>query len=309
MGFDIALKNVLLTLIYIIPGYLLCKFRKVKDDHLSSISAILIYVLAPCMIVSSFLKLDYSIENIKKMGLFFATSLLLQCCFMAILYFLFRKKYDNSKYRLITIGSVLGNVGFFGLPIIKALFPEDPIVMCYSAVFVISMNVLVFTMGIFCLTNDYKYMKIKSVFLNPSSLTLLIALPLYILKDKFTLPILISDAVSLLGNMTTPICMFILGIRLATMPLKKVFMNWFIYLIIGFKLIVFPIFCYLCVLYIPFFDDTFKISILILSGTPCASVILNMAEIYHSEEEMSANCVLLSTMLCFITIPLLTLLT
>ena len=52
----------------------------------------------------------------------------------------------------------------------------------------------------------------------------------------------------------------------------------------------------------------FKKAILILSAVPCASVLLNMAEIHHQEEELAANCVLVSTLLCFITIPVVTLL-
>jgi predicted permease len=61
------------------------------------------------------------------------------------------------------------------------------------------------------------------------------------------------------------------------------------------------------VYFLPFFDNTFKTSILILSAVPCASVILNLAEMHHAEEEIAANCVLVSTLLCFITIPLMTL--
>ena len=73
------------------------------------------------------------------------------------------------------------------------------------------------------------------------------------------------------------------------------------------KLIVFPLFCYAAVYFLPL-TQTFKASMLILSAAPCASMVLNVAEIYHGETELSANCVLLATLSCFITIPLLTLL-
>ena len=53
--------------------------------------------------------------------------------------------------------------------------------------------------------------------------------------------------------------------------------------------------------------ETFKMSILIFSSVSCASVILNLAEMHHAEEEIAANCVLVSTLLCFITIPVVTL--
>lgn len=47
----------------------------------------------------------------------------------------------------------------------------------------------------------------------------------------------------------------------------------------------------------------FKASLFILGSVPCASVILNMAEIHGKEQKMSANCILLSTLLCIFTIP------
>ena len=52
--------------------------------------------------------------------------------------------------------------------------------------------------------------------------------------------------------------------------------------------------------------EAFRASLLILSAVPCASIIFNMAEIHHREVELSANCVMLSTLLCLLTIPLVT---
>ncbi|MGN1104125.1 MAG: AEC family transporter [Candidatus Coproplasma sp.] len=307
MGFQITFSNVLLTLIYIIPGFLLCKVKKAAAEHLSTLSAVLVYVLSPCMIISSFISIDYSTQNLINMGLFFVTVLILQGVFMLILFLIFKRKYQDSKYRILTIGSVLGNVGFFGLPIIKALLPENPEVMCYSSVYVVAMNLIVFTVGVFCLTNDKKFISLKSAILNPSSLSLVVALPLFIFGAKNWLPSLIIDSVSLLGKATTPLCMIILGIRLASVSFKKLFTRPMVYIICLCKLIVFPLFCYLCVYFIPF-DQAFKTSVLVLSGTPCAAVISSLAEMHHSETELSANCILLSALMCILTVPLLTLL-
>ena len=72
-------------------------------------------------------------------------------------------------------------------------------------------------------------------------------------------------------------------------------------------MLIFPLFCYFAVYFLPL-DFSFKASILILAGTPCASVVFNLSEMYKSEPELSANCVLVSTLLCFLTLPVLTLL-
>jgi len=307
MGFDVALTNVIITLLYILPGYFLSKVKKASADHLSTMSGVLIYICAPCLVIDAFLALDFSPDNLINMGIFFVTSFVLQCLFMLIVFIIFRKKYDDAKYRIFTIASVMGNVGFFGLPVIKALLPNNPEVMCYSTMYTISMNLLVFTMGVYCLTGNKKYMTLKSAIFNPTMFGMVVGMPLYLFGLRQFIPEVLLGGINLVGRMSTPLCMIILGIRLSTVPLKKLFTRPFVYLVCLSKLLLFPLFCYGLTFFLPF-DYALKASILILSGVPCASVILNLAEIHKSETELSANCVLVTTLLCFLTIPLLTLL-
>ena len=314
-----CLIRVAISLCFIIPGYILCKFKKASADHLSTLSTILVFVCGPCMIIYSFYKASMNVNElgIDKLTLglnmlyFGLVTLFLQMIFTLILFLIFRKKYDDAKYRLLTGASVLGNVGFFGLPLVEALFPNNPYVACYSSVFVMSMTILAFTVGVFCLTKDKKYISLKKAIINPTGIAIMISIPIFMFIDKvpgnkFT--DVMWDSINLLGKMTTPLCMLILGIRLAVVNLKDIFTRKFVYIISALKMLVFPIFSFFVVCFLPFFDDTFKISILVLSAAPCASVILNLAEIHHSEEEIAANCVLVSTLLCIITIPLVSLL-
>lgn len=304
ISFKIAFINVLIALLYMLPGYILCKAKKAAANHLSTVSAILIYACSPCMIVSSFISLEFNKTNLIYMGLFFVVSFTVQLLFLLIIYFIFKKKFNISKYRMLTIGSVLGNCGFFGLPLIKALMPENPEVACYSSIYVITMNLLVFTAGIYCLTQDKKYISVKAALLNPTMFSFVVAFPLYLTCASNWMPEVLKDSIGLLGKMTTPMCMFILGIRLATMDFKKLFTNSFVYFACIGKLIVFPLFAYALLFFVPL-PQSFKASMLILAATPCASIILNLAEIHGKETEMSANCILLSTLLCILTIPLL----
>lgn len=306
MGFSIVLTNVLITILYIVPGFLVCKVKKASTEHLSTLSAVLIYICAPCLIVSSFLSLDFSVVNLKNMGLFFVVTLVLQCLFMLIIYLIFKRKYYESKYRILTIGCIMGNVGFFGLPVIKSLLPNNPEVLCYSSIYTVSMNILVFTIGIFCLTRKKEYMTPKAALLNPASISLLLSLPCYLFELNRYLPSVLTDSIRLVGNMSAPLCMIILGIRLANISFKQLFLRPFVYLTCFGKLLLFPLFCYFAVYLFPF-PFSFKASLLILSGTPCASIILAMSEMHRCEMELSANSVLLSTLICFLTVPLLTL--
>jgi predicted permease len=305
--FVIAFQNVLLTLLYVFPGFLLSKCKKASASHLPTLSTVLVYACSPCMILNSFLQLEYSHETLLNMGIFLLIATVAQVGFMGIILLVFRKKWAEAKYRIITIGSVLGNVGFFGLPIVKALLPNNPEVMSYSAMYVISMNLIAFTMGVFCLTQKKEYMTVKAGIVNPSTLGFFVALLCFLVGAGDYVPEILRTGIRLLGDMSTPLCMLILGIRLGTVSLKKLFLRPTVYLTCLGKLIVYPLFCYAAVYFLPL-PFSLKASVMILSATPCASNTLNLAEMHRSETELSANSVLLSTLLCFITIPLLVLL-
>ena len=302
-SFSVTFSNVLLTLLYLFPGFLLCKLRKVRAEHLSSVSVILLYVCGPGMFLNALTALDFSTELLRRMGLFLSGEIAM----MLIILLLLGKRRKEFSMRMLSIASVMGNVGFFGMPVVRALFPGAPEAAVYSCVFNISLNILAWTVGVFTLTGEKRYISLRAAFLNPTVLSVAAGLVLYILKAKTWLPALLQDGFRTIGAMSTPLCMLILGIRLATMDFRKLFTTPLVWLIAAGKLLVFPLFCYLLVLAFPF-DPVFRGSILILAATPCASILLNLAEIHHNGQELAANCALLTTLLSVATIPLLSLL-
>lgn len=306
LSFDVAFSNVAVALMYLLPGFIIQKCGKLKSEHLSSMSALLIYGFTPCMMLDALLKMGRENANPGLMALFFVLSFAAQGLFMLLLSLLFRKKKDD-RYRMLTIASVMGNTGFFGLPIVRALLPEHPEAAAYSMVFVAGMNIFAFTVGVFSLTREKKYMSVKKGILNPAVISFVIGLILYWARADEWLPGTVQSAIGTVSSMTTPFCMMILGARLATMPLKEIFLQPFNYLIAAGKLLLFPLFSYALVVFLPV-DPVFKASMLLLSATPCASIILNLAEMHgSSQKQMAADCILLSTLMCVITIPLLTL--
>lgn len=302
--FGLIISNVAVILFYMLLGYILCITKKIQVSHAKSMSGVLLFVLSPAMIINSFLKLEYTEENLLRIVQCFLTTLVIQLLFFSVLYAVFRKKYENPRYRILTVGGVLGNVGFFGLPVISSIFPDNPIVMCYSSVTVMSMNLIVFTIGVFLITNDKSYISIKNAILNPTTLSILAALPLFVLKVRFPAPVL--SCISVLASMVTPMCMIILGMRLSAASLRALFTRRFAYLTCLFKLIVFPIFAFLCVKWLPFLDTTLKTSVIVLAATPSGAVIESLAELHECEQELSANVVLLTTILSVLTIPVVT---
>ena len=301
---EVAFSNVLVTLLYIIPGFICCKTKIAKADHLSTLSAILVYVCSPCMVVNSFMQIERTPRMLGQIMLFFVVSLAIQTVLTFILYGIFRKKFHDVKYRMLTVSFGLGNAGFFGIPIIKALLPGHPEVACFACVYIVGMNMLTFTIGAYCLTGDKKRMTLKKAFLNPPFISLLVSLVLYAVNFSGIMPELLGGALDLLNRTTTPLCMIILGIRLASVSFKNLFTRVYVYIICACKLLIFPFACLAIVYFLPL-SPVFKAAMFILGGTPCAAVMLNIAEMYDGETELAANCVLLSTLLCVFTIPIL----
>lgn len=293
-------------MVYLLAGLFIVKSGKAKTEHAKSISTLLIYVCGPCMVINAFLAMDCTTDNNISIIKFFLASFIVQILFFAVIYVVVKGKLNDSKYRILSIGSVLGNVGFLGLPLVYALFPGEPIVGAYSSVYVMSMNIIVFSVGVFMITGERKYMSIKAMICNPTTIAILIAMPLYILKVN--LPTVAADGLALWAKMTTPICMVVLGMRLAAVKPSVLLSRPFAYITSVLKLFVFPIFAYLCVKFIPWFDDTFKVCMLVLSGAPTAAIVLSLSEIHEQQQELSANVVLLSTIFSVISLPLLLLL-
>lgn len=302
--FGLILSNAAVMLAYMLLGLLLCKSGKAAVSHAKSMSGLLIYVLSPAMLINSFLQIEFSEENSRRIAVYFVLTLIIQVLFFVVLYVILHRKYSDARYRILTVGSVLGNVGFFGMPIISGMFPTEPIVRCYSSINVMTMNLIVFTIGTFLITNDKKFISVKSAILNPTTLSILAALPLYILNVHF--PDVAANSIDLLAKMVTPLCMFILGMRLSTVNPKALFTRPFVYITCVLKLAAFPLFAFLCVRWLPFIDDTMKTTVFVLAAAPSGAVIESLAELHECEQELSANVVLLTTILSIAAMPAVT---
>lgn len=302
-SFLTVLTNVLITLFFLIPGFILKKMNRVSEAHLSSISAILVYIGTPFLEVSAFLSLDFDLPTLGWMWLFFLLTFALQAAFMALVR-LFPKNRQDPENRMLVVSSVMGNVGFFGAPLIRAAAPDA---LCYVVMYMLSMNVLVFSFGTWCITGEKKYLSVKALLLNPTAFGFVLAFPCFLFGLKDVFPAALTGAIDAVANMTTPLCMFILGIRLASAPLGNLLRAGKAFLAAALKLVAFPLFCFALTAFFPLPRD-FRSALLILSAAPCATLVMNLAEMYRGKSAFAANCLFLSTLLCFLTIPALTLL-
>lgn len=306
--FSVTLSNVALVLIYLLAGFGLSRIGKVRTDHMSSVSAILLYICAPCMFIDALISLEYSAELGLRMLGFFVFTLLSQIVFLLLLFLVFGRKRKEFAWRIAALASVMGNVGFFGLPIVRAVFPASPEAAAYSCIFCVTMNIIAWTLGVFFLTDDRQYMSLRAALVNPTVIPVAFGVILFFFGANRWLPAVVQNGLRSVGGMTTPLCMFVLGIRLSAMKFRDLFTRLTVWVAVGGKLIIFPLLSFAAASLIPPLPEVFRASVLVLSATPCASIILNLSEIHHNGQDLAANCALLSTLLSIFTIPLLSLL-
>lgn len=303
--FTVTLVTVAVMLAYAVPGYLLSRFRAVKEEAIPAFAKVLMYVCQPCLTLYAFDRVEYSVDLLKEIGVFFAVTLLAQLIAILLFYAVVKGRGDDVAYRVSAVAAAFGNCAFMGVPLVEAALPDAPRAVLMSAIFFLTMSLLGWTLASYLITRNKRFVSVKSIFLNPSVLILVVALPLFFTHTK--LPSTVASAVEILGKMTTPLCMLIMGMRLAHMAPRALIGRPVQYAAIGVKLIVFPLAVYgiAWLLPVPLY---LKQTLLLLSACPVASVVLNFAEMHGAGQENAANVVLVSTGLSLLTIPLLSLL-
>lgn len=310
--FKTTLIMVGIMLAYAVPGFILIKTKLVKSDSISSFSKLLMFVCQPALTLYSFNKADFTKQLGINLLIFLAIITIAQLIFIGVFYLIFRKKMDQVKYRITTVATTLSNCSFLGVPLLEAIFPDSPNVAVYSMMYFLSMSLLGWTLVSAIITRDKKYISIKKILINPATLSIAVSLPFFFTGFKIgaqngQLLGQIGNMIDILGKMTTPLCMLVLGMRLATIKIKSVFDNWIQYFAVAINQIIFPL-CVLGLLTLLRVDTELRSCMFIMCACPVAAVVQNYAEILGEGQDTAANMVLLGTMSSIVTLPLMALL-
>ncbi len=306
--FKTTLIMVGIMLAYAVPGYIIIKAKAVKSDHIASFSKLLMYVCQPALTLYSFNKADFSKQLGINLLIFLGIITLVQLLFIGVFYLIFIKKMQDVRYRVTTVATTLSNCSFLGVPLLEAIFPNSPNVAVYSMMYFLSMSLLGWTLVSAIITRDKKYISVKKILINPATLSIVISLPFFFTGFKIgfengELLGQIGNMIDILGKMTTPLCMLVLGMRLATVKVKNLFNNWQQYLAVFVNQVIFPLFT-LGILMLFKVDTELRWCMFIMCACPVAAVVQNYAEILGEGQDVAANMVLLGTLSSIVTLPL-----
>lgn len=302
MNFEITGLNALMLVALCLPGFFLTKANVLKEEHIKGFAVFLLYVCGPALSIYSFQQAECNMEILINIGILLLVTTFMQVLIMGIGFLINIKTYKiDGASRVATVAAAFGNVGFFGVPILQALLPDHPEAMVYSAVMSVMMNLIGWTLGMFMMSGDRKHVSVKNFLINPTTLCLLIALPLFFTNTSLPKPVM--NFVEFFSKMSTPTAMTVLGMRLAFVKFRDL-MDYRQVVAIFLKLIALPLITFGIMYALPV-DETLKISTYILSCMPPAAITLNFAELSNTSPKTAANIVVVGSLLVAITLPVL----
>ncbi len=295
-----VILEVAVILILIVIGYFTVKKGMFTKESLGSITSFLLYIVTPCLIVSSFL----SAESGKLDGWTLLLAAVLPALSIVIsiaLSYLFFRREPSGRRRVLRFSMIFCNVGFMGIPLVEGIVGSEGVL--YGSFFIAVFN-------IFCWTYGYVMMgggkvRLKALLLNPGVIGIVIGLPLYLLDVP--VPALFVEPVELISALNTPLAMIVVGGYIAQVKLRAFVSDLAVYKMAVLRLVVAPL-LYLALVWLLRPDETLLMSTVIQAATPVAANCVLFAVQYDSDAELASKSVAVSTALSVVTIPLLTVL-
>ena len=299
MNFINTFTQVLILFILMLVGYYIRYKNLIDKEFTSKLSKLLLSVFLQAMILNS-MQIEFEPNIINKILILFLISIFVYLISFIIAYslkFIFKGDKDLCIYQY---GVMFSNVGFMGYPLVESILGSDAIF--YAAIFNIPFNVLIMTLGVYIMckgNSEYKF-SIKD-FINPAIIAIIIGLILFISQIK--LPVFINDALDLLGSVTTPLSMLVIGSMICETSYKECFSNKKLYFVALIRLLFIPIAIYF-ILKLKINDPLLLSIPVIVVSTPIATNTAIMANEYNANSSLASQSVFLSTLCSVITIPL-----
>lgn len=296
-----TILSLLRIFLILLPGVYFGRKNIIDEKQCEGISSIVVNIAWPCLVITA-LQMDFSETLLINSGLlagaFVIASVLAYAVGMGLCRFL---KTDDQITYLIIYMFLFSNTGFMGIPVCETLYGEEGVF--YAALMDSLSDVFVFTVGTF-LVKKSMGVTIKNnpkELITPGLISIVIGVGLFLLDIK--LPTVLADTLATVGGITTPLAMFIIGYKLGKMNFKDMLGDRIAYIVSGFRLIVLPAIV-LVALWGLGVEMTVLTKVIAMEiAMPVATCTVIFVEQYRGNTEFASKCVLLSTLLSVVTIP------
>ncbi len=282
-------------------GVVLNKIKILNDESNKTLSRLIVEVTSPALAVYAVCGQNaINAEVLKLVGFGAAIYLTLPLIAYGLTLLMKPDRLLRGVYQMLLI---FGNVSFMGFPVVQALFGEQAIF--YINILNIPFTLMIFTYGVRLLSVGKQgggALKI-SHFLSPGFLAAVVSLLIYFLR--IPVPSMISGTLGLVGGLTTPLSMLVIGSMIANFSLRDLFLEKKLFLLSLLKLIAMPMagFAVARLLFSdPIMIGTITLSLAMPAGTLCAMVSRQYGN--DLQANTAALGVFITTVLSLLSIPL-----
>ncbi|MBO5357850.1 MAG: AEC family transporter [Clostridia bacterium] len=291
-----VLTQVVILFVLILIGFALAKTRVLNDKSVSGMTDLVLILVTPCVIVKSFFR-EFNRSDLKDLLISFLLGILLHLAFIALSMLLLRDK-NKDRQIVLQYAAVFSNCGFMAIPLQQALLGDNGVFLGSS--FVAIFNAFVWSWGLLLMSGDKKTLKPLKIITRPAILALIIGLAVFLLS--IPVPKVLSEPVSMLAALNTPLPMIIIGFHLASSNVLKGITDIKCIFAILLRLIIYPA-AAIIVMWLCGVKGDMLLSQAICCSAPVAAVTTMFSSKYNRDTELSVNLVSLSTLLSLITMP------
>lgn len=292
----VAVQVVILYLIAFV-GFFADKSKIFVRADATKLVDLIFNLILPFAIINSFLSMERTKEHIRGLIISVLLAVLTHIFAIAVASLCFRKR-PKAEQGIYHYAIVFSNAAFLALPLAQSVVGEEGVFYssCYVAVF----NVLAFTYGISQISAGKAKINLKSLFLNPGSVSVLIGIPLFLLQVK--LPDFLLDTMARVGACNSPMAMIVFGTFLANCNFKNFFVKKEVYFVSFLRLILIPVIM-LFVFKLIGVSGNMLIALTISASAPVATNTAMYAAKYENDTALSSELVGQTSIFSIATMP------
>lgn len=277
-------------------------FQKIFAVEIKPLSTLAIYLLLPFLVFKTFYEaqLNQAFLNVIWASLLIMLGLLLLGIGIGKAF-----KFERQKLCGFLLATVFPNSGNYGLPIIIFAFGQKSV--DYAMAVMVFHNILMGVVGVYIAAaakqSGKQGLKAAGIAILKQPMNYVILPAVLLNYYQIRVPVNLMKSVGMVGNITIPLIMLILGMQLANVKVKNVSLgNVSLALIV--RLIVSPVLAYgICLIF--GLSQIITAVIVIMSAMPGAANTTMYAIQYDAQPDFVATCTLISTLCSVVTLTVL----
>jgi Predicted permeases len=293
---DIVAKLLFQMVFLAALGFMMRKRKIIDESFQKGLSTILLDVVVPIYLVG----VGNSAFDRAMAGRLAVETIIVLLIFMlgyplAILFARLVPIKKENKMQLVNL-LVLCNVAYLGFPVMGSLFGDEGTL--YTVVYVLLFNVFAFSVGIRLVGGK---MSMKSFLLRPVIIACVVAVGIFV--SPLRLPVFLVETCQMVGSLTSPFSMFIVGASLAQIKLSSIWRDGWVWLTCFMRQFVIPL-CLAGILWLLGFRGVLPTCLLILTAMPTATTNVIFAEQYNLDIAFATRTPVLGTILMLFSLPI-----